>query len=741
MAQAPESVQRPDWFDAVVKLLMRLRRFGRDVGGILLMALASLTLLALIGGTSGAWVTPWAEGIKRWFGWGSILLVAALAVGGLLLLQRSREPFTGKDWGRVIALELSAFAIVAMLTLFGGVSLERALAGKDGGLVGWGIVEFLGIILGLLPPVVAGTIRFLLLLVIFVLGGLFGLGLFGQALKGLEQRLLSEPASTAEPIHIQQAVSVGAMPSQKKTAAEQRAGRQRVQIPREHRKTFKVEDAEDDRVTGPLERDDRLPALEILALGKDFKPSERHINQSAGLIEKTLAEFGVPAKVIGFKVGPTITQFAIEPGYLDKGNGEKDEQRQKIRVSQIAGLQKDLALALSAERLRIQAPVPGRAYIGIEVPNKQSALVRLRPILETETFHKLSSPLSIALGRDVSGHPVAADLARMPHLLIAGTTGSGKSVCIAALTICLAMNNTPDTLRIVMIDPKMVELVRFNGLPHLYGKVETDLERIAGVLRWVVIEMQNRYKLLEDLRARDIESFNRKVRRRKEYEPMPRIVVMIDELADLMMNAAEATETTVVRLAQMARAVGIHLVVATQRPSTDVVTGLIKANFPARLSFAVASGVDSRVILDGPGAETLLGRGDMLFLGPEGGSPIRAQGVMVSDQEIENVISYWQQTWQPDDLPDGPGAPWELMLERQEILADRDDLILDAIALIKQTGRASASMFQRQLRIGYPRAARLVDELEDMGVLGPSRGGGREREILINIDREEEQEY
>jgi S-DNA-T family DNA segregation ATPase FtsK/SpoIIIE len=284
----------------------------------------------------------------------------------------------------------------------------------------------------------------------------------------------------------------------------------------------------------------------------------------------------------------------------------------------------------------------------------------------------------------------------------------------------------------------MVELVRFNGLPHLLGKVETNLDRISSVLRWVVFEMQERYKLLEELRARDIDSYNRKVRRRKEYEPMPRIVIMIDELADLMINAAEATEATVVRLAQMARAVGIHLVVATQRPSTDVVTGLIKANFPARLSFAVASGIDSRVILDSPGAETLLGRGDMLFISPDGGAPIRSQGVMVSDQEIDSVINYWQQVWESDEEEEE--APWELMLEQQAVLGDRDDLVEDAIELIRETGKASASLFQRRLKVGYPRAARLVDELEDLGILGPSRGGGREREILINIESFEEDE-
>jgi S-DNA-T family DNA segregation ATPase FtsK/SpoIIIE len=322
----------------------------------------------------------------------------------------------------------------------------------------------------------------------------------------------------------------------------------------------------------------------------------------------------------------------------------------------------------------------------------------------------------------------------MPHLLIAGTTGSGKSVCIAALTACLVMNNAPEDLKLVMIDPKMVELVRFNGLPHLYGKVETDLQRILGVLHWLTIEMDHRYKLLEEMHARHIESYNRKMRRRKDGVTLPRIVVMIDELADLMMTAPEQTEPALVRLAQMARATGIHLVLATQRPSTDVVTGLIKANFPARISFAVASSIDSRVILDINGAESLLGHGDMLFMPPETSAPIRLQGVMVSDSEVEKVITFWQQAMTPSEehMP-----PWEELLQQEAVMADKDDLLVKAINLVRETQRASASLLQRRLRIGYPRAARLIDELEEMGIIGPSVGGGREREVLVDDDEDD----
>jgi S-DNA-T family DNA segregation ATPase FtsK/SpoIIIE len=349
-----------------------------------------------------------------------------------------------------------------------------------------------------------------------------------------------------------------------------------------------------------------------------------------------------------------------------------------------------------------------------------------------EAYYKIGSPLTLVLGRDVSGNPVIADLARMPHLLIAGTTGSGKSVCIAAIATCLVMNNAPEDLRLVMIDSKMVELIRFNGLPHLYGKVETDVQRILGVLRWVVVEMEHRYKLLETARARDIDAYNRRLQRRKDAPTLPRIVVLIDEMADLMMSAPDQTEHNLVRLAQMARATGIHLVVATQRPSTDVVTGLIKANFPARLAFAVASGVDSRVILDLPGAETLLGRGDMLFLNPEVGNPIRAQGVMVTDQEIERVIAHWQKMAPERDKQ----PPWETMLSEVEAESGDEVLVEQAITLLKKEQRASASMLQRRLRIGYPRAARLLDQLEEMGVVGPSMGGGRDREVLLDPEED-----
>jgi S-DNA-T family DNA segregation ATPase FtsK/SpoIIIE len=621
--------------------------------------------------------------------------------------------------------------------------LLRADLGYDGGRVGWSLAEIMRM---LLAPIGLGAPLWsvLLLLPIFLLSLLIGLGLRRPLMAWASLKAAHPveaefgengfgPAVMVAPLPGSTAVASREVKDSRETAQKKKAW-----LPEQFRKNFRIQPEGETAPSTPRERDERLPPLEILGMETAYRQDERDINQTAGMIEKTLAEFGIPATVVGFRVGPTVTQFAVAPGFVEKEkpSSEGDPRLQKVRVAQIAALGRDLALALSAERLRIEAPVPGRPYVGIEVPNARSSTVRLRPILESDAFYKLGSPLAIALGRDVSGQPVVADLGKMPHLLVAGTTGSVKSVCIAAITACLVMNNTPEDLRLVMIDPKMVELVRFNGLPHLYWKVETKLERILAVLQWTVAEMDRRYKLLEVSHSRNIDTYNKKARRRAGSELLPRIVVLVDELADLMMSAPEQTEHTLVRLAQMARATGIHLVVATQRPSTDVVTGLIKANFPARVSFAVASTVDSRVILDTGGAEALLGRGDMLFVPPEAPAPIRSQGVLISDQEIERIINFWQKSLPAGTEPEQ--APWEKMLEDEQVLADRDDLVAKATQVVRETGRASASLLQRRLHIGYPRAARLMDELEELGVVGPAQGGGREREVLPTDEDEAE---
>ena len=721
------------WMDRLARLETHFGRFLWDILGIVLLTLALMTLLGILGLSKGNLLQKWVNLLYLWVGWGDVLIVLLAAAGGVLAFRFSIQPITIR-WERVIALELAAFLSLALLSAINGNKLMAG--GMWGGQVGWGLSMLLARFLG---PILGG-------LVIFILWAFMVLTAFGLW-HPLETWLLQQSGVTTRPETGSARMALGtnatsenpvvsplASEQSGSTSGGKEAGKKEAQkLPPEFRKSFKVSERQDSRPATPQPRSERLPPLNLLLGEQSIRPDERNINLTAGLIEKSLSEFGIPAKVVGFRIGPTVTQFAVQPGFIKKGT-EEDSQQMKVRVAQIAGLQKDLALALSAERLRIEAPVPGRAYVGIEVPNSRPVLVRLRPLLETEAFNKIGSPLAIALGRDVSGGALVADLSRMPHLLIAGTTGSGKSVCIAALATCLAMNNAPEDLRMVMIDSKMVELIRFNGLPHLYGKVETDVTRILGVLRWVVVEMEQRYKLLEAAKARDIDAYNRRLQRRKETQTLPRIVVLIDEMADLMMSAPDQTEHNLVRLAQMARATGIHLVVATQRPSTDVVTGLIKANFPARLAFAVASGVDSRVILDLPGAETLLGRGDMLFLNPEVGNPIRAQGVMVADQEIERVIAHWQKMMPEKDIQ----PPWESMLSEVEAEGSDDVLVEQAITILKKEQRASASMLQRRLRIGYPRAARLLDQLEEMGVVGPSMGGGRDREVLLEPDEENE---
>ncbi len=482
------------------------------------------------------------------------------------------------------------------------------------------------------------------------------------------------------------------------------------------------------------------------------------VGEALGLrdvLQDAIADLGLAGSVV---IGKKASQAVIE----------WQKQAQKVRVGAIAALQNDIALALAAPSIRIEAPIPGRGLVGIEVPNSSIGEVDLRSIMEGEAFRKLAekSPLAIALGRDVSGAAIVADLARMPHLLIAGTTGSGKSVCISAITMCLAMNNRPEDLKLVMIDPKMVELSRFAGLPHIIGKPESDIDRIPAVLRWVTREMDVRYKKFAEIGSRNLQEYNQAMERRREA-PLPRIVVLIDELADLMLQSPIETEKTICRLAQMARATGIHLVVATQRPSVDVVTGLIKANFPARISFAVASATDSRVILDQVGAESLLGRGDMLFLNPEHGSPIRLQGCYVSEREIEAVIGWWKKEIEveaqdanadrQDETSETYAAhhkpeletPWETMVA--EIAAERfqqmgsakggrggedddsdDDLLQRAMEIIRTSGNVSTSLLQRKLRIGYPRAARLMEELQEMGyVSAPSRQAGKSRDVTM----------
>jgi S-DNA-T family DNA segregation ATPase FtsK/SpoIIIE len=696
-AGGDQNAPAADQKEILVDFWLRFGRFGWDALGVALLAVALMSLLGLLGLTRGKLIDPWVLLLKLGFGWGSPLVVLALTILGLLSLRGHMNTWPRISLGRVIALEMAGFSILTILAIFGGQDLAKAESGQDGGVIGWGLAELLDKVLPL-----PWSLILLITLLLFFIG--YGTGLMGWGLRTLEAWL--NRISTEKPV-------VRAAP--RELAVEE----------------AEEESSEPAPQAAPAPRDPRLPGLDLLLEEQTAVPDEAAIMETGKIIERTLADFGLPVHVRGYRIGPTITQYAVEPGFVEKTGLEGEIIQQKVRVAQISTLQRDLALALSAERLRIEAPVPGRTYIGIEVPNPRNTLVRLKPLVEAFEFQKINSPLAVALGKDVSGTPVIADLARMPHMLIAGTTGSGKSVCIAALVTCLAVNNTPERLRMALLDPKMVELARFNGLPHLFGKVETEIDRMLGVLKWALMEMDNRYRLLETAHTRDIDTYNRRAEKRGQ-PLLPKIVLLIDELADLMMSAPDQTEHSLVRLAQMARATGIHLVVATQRPSTDVVTGLIKANFPARVAFTVASSIDSRVILDTNGAESLLGKGDLLFLNPESGTPLRAQGVIVTDQEIESVVAFWQKQREGAELQP---PPWEELIAEEDENGG-DELVQQAIEIVKQTQRASASLLQRRLRIGYPRAARLIDQLEEMGVVGPSQGSGKDRDVLVEPDEE-----
>jgi S-DNA-T family DNA segregation ATPase FtsK/SpoIIIE len=475
---------------------------------------------------------------------------------------------------------------------------------------------------------------------------------------------------------------------------------------------------------------------DILNPGTASSANEEFVEQRARLIEETLASFGAPAQVVEINSGPSVTQFGVEPLFVESRSG-----RTRVRVSKIVSLADDLALALAAPRIRIQAPVPGRSYVGIEVPNDEMTLVSLREIVESEPYLRSKKSLSFALGRDVSGHPITADLGAMPHLLIAGTTGSGKSVCVNAILTCLLLNNTPDDLRLVLVDPKRVELTGYNGIPHLLSPVVVEMERVIGALQWMTREMDRRYHLFAQVGARNIADYNAR-QKTQGQKKLPFLVVIIDELADLMMLAPDETERTITRLAQLARATGIHLILATQRPSVDVVTGLIKANFPARIAFAVASNTDSRVILDQPGAERLLGRGDMLYQSPEAPAPVRLQGVFVSDSETHRLSEFWrEQNSQAMPIPPGgavDGVATNVPLKQASMFSEDitampeqgDHLMSEAIDLVRREGRASVSMLQRRLRIGYTRAARLVDNMEDKGIIGAPEDNTGVRKVL-----------
>jgi len=483
--------------------------------------------------------------------------------------------------------------------------------------------------------------------------------------------------------------------------------------------TAQVAVSKDGQIHRTYDKPYHFPSLDILAKGEVCQNNNDEVAYNAMRLEDVLSSFGISAKVVNATQGPTVTRYEIEPA-------------QGVKVSRIVNLTDDIALNLAAQHIRMEAPIPGKSAIGIEVPNTKTEAVHLRDVLDCSDFKEARGGIPVGLGKDIAGKPVITDLAKMPHLLVAGTTGSGKSVCVNTLISSILFSRKPEEVKLLLIDPKMVELSVYNGIPHLMAPVVTDMKKAAAVLRWAVREMEARYKAFAASGKRDIKSYN-------EAHPksaMPLIVLIIDELADLMMTAPDDIEESISRLAQMARAAGIHMVLATQRPSVNVITGSIKANVPSRISFAVGSQIDSRTILDMAGAEKLLGKGDMLFSPIGANKPIRVQGAFISDDEVEHLVEFVKQQREPeyDDTVTAEAEKETAAQDNDEQDIYRDELLERAVNLVMESGQASVSMLQRRFRIGYTRAARLVDTMEDLKIVGPNMGS-KAREILMSPEQ------
>jgi len=692
-------------------------RLSLDAAGFILLALSLTALLSALH-AEGAIAEPLGRFLALTFGW--LAAIAALwpAVIALVLLSQRVNPQPW-PWARLVA------GVGATLALLGLAALEAFRRGAydaapGGGYVGQALAQTLVAWFG--APSALGILVMALLPCVFVAARL-------------------SPVQTAHWV-----ATVARLAWTVATAVRNRVPKPEIVINRHEAPTKERERGGRRRSTteetpqqatvvepppatpgAPSPRTSsspwKTPPITMFQVKRAVERPVGELKEQAHIIEETLASFNIQARVVEANQGPVVTQFGLEPAT-------------GVPVSRIQARLNDLALRLGSTPIRIEAPVPGRRMVGIEVPNQFTSLVTMREVVEATPTDRAKARIPLVLGKDIAGKPLIGDLARMPHLLIAGATGSGKSVCINSVVASMLMHFTPDELQLLMIDPKMVELISYNGVPHLRMPVVTEMDKVVGTLKWVLREMERRYKLFAACSARNIDGYNRIVQSQgasaklglssdeddeaNQLKPMPYLVLIIDELADLMMTAPEEAEKSICRLAQLARATGIHLIIATQRPSVDVLTGLIKANFPTRIAFAVTSQIDSRVILDGVGAERLLGRGDMLYQPPDASRPIRAQGTYVSDQEIESLVDHWKTLGLPlydeQDLADVHtlGQPPE---------PDADDLYERAVTLAQETQRVSASLLQRRLGIGYPRAARLLDLLEERGVIEASDDG------------------
>jgi S-DNA-T family DNA segregation ATPase FtsK/SpoIIIE len=706
-----------------------------DIFAIIFLLIGTLTLISLFTQTSGSVTGWWVNNLSWVMGWGVYILPLALIIMGAWMLFRNMEHLPRLSPERTVGIILFFVNLTTWFHLIIDGGFPEAAMGTGGGYVGaaikLGLVRTLG-----KPGTIVALVAWLLISLILTLDLVMAniLKWVGVLFKNLGQKIQAGITRIRTQVRIRrearkQANPAGEGPMPAGTSAQQA-----------HPVKLTAETGADmDRRYADMQPEEPVWILpdphEILDPAVEPPDDTENDRHRARVIEETLRSFGAPAHVVDIRRGPTVTLFGVEPDFVASRNGKT-----RVRVSKITALSDDLALALAAARIRIQAPVPGKGYIGIEVPNRHIALVSLQEVMDHSAFKNMVSPLKIALGKDVSGNPVAADLTAMPHLLIAGTTGAGKSVCINDILTCFLLNKTPDELRLVLVDPKRVELTGYNGIPHLLSPVIVDAEHVVGALQWMMREMDNRYRKFSETQTRNIADYNLRCEQNQEKK-LPYLLVVIDELSDLMMLAPDETERAITRLAQLARATGIHLIIATQRPSTDILTGLIKANFPARIAFAVASSVDSRVILDQPGAERLLGRGDMLFQAPDAPAPIRIQSAFVSDAEINRLTAYWRGFTVSGHAPERPdqsaafhsnqGVPLKQVPLWEEVEdQDRDPKYDQALEVIREEGQASVSMLQRKLRIGYTRAARLIDTLQEKGIISEPDPKSQIRSVL-----------
>ncbi|MCX6045646.1 MAG: DNA translocase FtsK [Chloroflexi bacterium] len=755
--------------------------FNAEFIGFLLFVVGGILFFSLAGTrTAGSENIPWLVGMTGWTA--PLVVLSFLGTGGVLMLGHRAGYWSVEA---IIGIELFLLSLQAGTFAWynDSVTWRTPIDGANGGLVGWSFGSLLVAALGQWPTLAILTLTGLIALrllfrytpLIYVVLALPRLvpslpphwfsfqavtphawlpsegahsGSSNQHKKNaLQASNFVSPHQARRETTIEHASELSANKPAEKAPRKRAVGPEPVAIQSVSEQKLAVDKKSSSEPKAKAPKADKapktmmptpkvsrpnsdLPALDLLAAdaGVIKNNDVRALQQ---LIETTLEDFNVPVKVVHVESGPTVTQFGVEPLFLERGG-----QRRKVRVNRIANLADDLALALAAPSVRIEAPVPGRPYVGIEVPNLIKIMVTLRGILESNAMVKEGGKLTLPLGRNTSGEPVVMDLTRAPHILIAGATGSGKSACINTIITGLLMQHGPDTLRFVMVDPKMVELPGYNGIPHLLGKVITDVDQVMGALTWLLLQMDDRYRLFQQLGVRNIDTYNGLVSQQRkgdaQLERLPYIVLIIDELADLMMTAAEDIERQICRLAQMARATGIHLILATQRPSVDVVTGLIKANFPTRIAFSVTSQMDSRVILDTPGAERLLGQGDMLMMRSDAAKLFRVQGCYVGDEEITRVAQFWKNYGAGAESPSV--SPWAGLLDRMD---DEDELLQDAIDVVRDMKSCSTSMLQRKLRVGYPKAAGLMDALEAKGVVGPDMGGGQGREVLLKNKEEE----